>query len=287
MAYFLNPIEELIGLQDEIQTAKVANTRLNQILTAPEEQSGKVTLSTSSSDPLSVSLKSVSFEYKYGNPVLQNINLSLNPRESMTIVGLSGSGKSTLAKLLIGFYHPTQGDILVGSTPTTSINHSSLRSHVNYIPQSPYIFSGSVADNIALGVPGETNLDLAVEAAKIAEIHNDIEKLPNGYQTQISSEYGLSGGQMQRIAIARAIFSNRPIMIFDESTSNLDVLTEERVLNNILNIPNKTIIFIAHRLSVAKKTDRVLVMKNGTIIENGTHYSLMESGAYYAHLWGK
>lgn len=285
MGYFLGPIEELIGLQDEIQTAKVANTRLNQILSAPEEQSGTTSLPVDGTAPLSIDLKSVSFEYKYGNPVLSDINLTIDPGESMTIVGLSGSGKSTLAKLLVGFHSPTEGSINIGGNPLNSIDHSSLRSHISYVPQSPYIFSGSVLSNITLGSASNVSLDKVMEAAKMAEIHQDILALPNGYETQISSEYGLSGGQMQRIAIARAIFSDRSVLIFDESTSNLDVLTEEKVLDNLLKLHNKTIIFIAHRLSVAQKTDRIMVMKNGHIVESGEHSELLHTGKYYKQLW--
>lgn len=283
MGYFLGPIEAIINLQNDLQDAKVANKRLNQVLLAPSETKAENTVTLKDKGSINqIEFSNVSFEYKYGQSILKNINLKVNRNESIAIVGFSGSGKTTLAKLLVNFYKPTTGKVLVNGQDISMVNQKDLRNYITYLPQSPYVFSGSVVENIALGTRETPDMETIVRAAKIAEIHNDIEKLPNGYMTNLSEDSGLSGGQMQRIAIARAIVSDAPIMIFDESTSNLDLLTEKRILNNLMSLKNKTLIFIAHRLEVARKADRVVVMNAGKVIENGTHTSLLKKhGDYY------
>ncbi|WP_316242734.1 ABC transporter ATP-binding protein [Lactiplantibacillus plantarum] len=209
------------------------------------------------------------------------MNLTIPLGTSTAIIGLSGSGKSTLAKLLIGFYKPTRGEIRLQSK-TKSINLKNYQQQIVYLPQKPYIFSGTIRDNITLG-RFKCIEDAQVEhVAKLAQIHEDIKKLPDGYNTKLSGNDILSGGQQQRIAIARALLSDATILIFDEATSNLDVKTEKSVIDNILQVQNKTIIFIAHRLYIAKKVDQILVMNKGKIIENGTHTQLLkQKGQYY------
>lgn len=285
MAYFLDPIEEIINLQDEIQTAKVANIRINQVLSSPVEDTVNVPVFKGNAMNNIIDIHNVNFEYKYGRPVLRNINLKMNTGESLTIVGLSGSGKSTLAKLLVGFYYPNDGEVLVSGVNTRQQNSRALRSFINYVPQTPYIFSGTVAENIMFGNRAEKSHDMMIEAAKLAEIHDVICELPNGYDTKLSEDSGLSGGQLQRISIARALASQTSVLIFDESTSSLDLLTEKKVLDNIMTMKDKTIIFIAHRLEIAKKTTKIAVMKNGEIVESGTHDELLSNKKYYAQLW--
>jgi len=282
LSYFFNPIEEIIGLQDELQTANIANTRLNQIIQAPREITDD-NCETKSVLRVNTNLKiqHVSFEYKYGQEVLHDINLTLNIGESVAIVGLSGSGKTSLVKLLVNFYQPTRGIIRLDNIDINHISTSKLRNTFNYLPQSPYIFSGTIAENISLGKDNATMEEIR-HAAKLAEIDSEVCKLPEQYNTYLSEDSGLSGGQLQRIAIARTLLNDSPILIFDESTSNLDLMTEKQVLNNILQLPNKTLIFIAHRLEVAKSVDKIWLMKNGQIVEKGTHNSLVEKkGIYY------
>lgn len=285
MGYFLHPIEEIIDLQDEIQTAKTANTRINQIIFSPIEKPRPKSV-TESAGKYCIQFHDASFEYKYGQPTICNIDLSIPNNSSLAIVGLSGSGKSTLAKLLVNFYYPTSGSILINGKDSHTLDSKSLREYINYVPQTPYIFSGSIADNILLGV-NDTGVsrEAMITAAKLAEVHNDIVKLPNGYDTQLSGDNSLSGGQLQRIAIARSLVCKSKIIIFDESTSNLDLLTEKKVLDNILSIKNKTFIFIAHRLSIAKKVNQVIVMSAGKIIEEGSHEELMRLKKNYYQLW--
>ncbi|WP_436671916.1 peptide cleavage/export ABC transporter [Lactiplantibacillus plantarum] len=283
LTYFILPLEEIVNLQSNIQTAKIANMRLNQILNIPKEE----TLHTITSKellefkPSQIIMENIQFEYKYGQPVLNHLNLTIPLGTSTAIIGLSGSGKSTLAKLLIGFYKPTRGEIRLQSK-TKSINLKNYQQQIVYLPQKPYIFSGTIRDNITLG-RFKCIEDAQVEhVAKLAQIHEDIKKSPDGYNTKLSGNDILSGGQQQRIAIARALLSDATILIFDEATSNLDVKTEKSVIDNILQVQNKTIIFIAHRLYIAKKVDQILVMNKGKIIENGTHTQLLkQKGQYY------
>lgn len=287
LGYLMSPIEEIIGLQSGLQTAKIANKRLNQVLLAPGERSDEVDTAAITDEGVEkIDFKNVNFEYKYGQPVLKNINLEIKKGEKIAIVGLSGSGKTTLAKMLVGFYQADEGQIEVNGVDIKSINKKILRKRIAYLPQTPYIFSGSVLDNILLGsAEGNTSISDVVSAAKLAGIHRDIEELPDGYSTNLSEDSGLSGGQMQRIAMARTLLTGASAMIFDESTSNLDVLTEKSIIDKLIKLPEQTIIFIAHRLEVAKKADRIIVMDHGKIVEMGTHTELMKNKGSYYSLW--
>lgn len=284
MSYYLEPIQEIISLQSEIQSASTANERINQIITTKPEKLGKIQqdlLLTPEID-YSINFKNISFEYKYGQEVLHNINLSIKSHRSSAIIGLSGSGKTTLVKLLIGFYSPSHGVIEVNNHNISDFTKKTLRTNIKYLPQKPNIFNGTIAENISFGNTN-TSLQEIIKAAKIAEIHSDITQLPMGYDTQLSEDSGLSGGQLQRISIARIVLSKAPILILDESTSNLDLETEKKVLKN-LNETNSTIIYIAHRLQVAKQADDIIVMKKGTVVENDTPTKLLEKKGAYYHL---
>lgn len=284
-AYFLNPIEELLGLQNQLQTAKVANARMNQVLFAKSEVScGKKTLMLQENSVLR--MNNVSFEYKYGQKVVNNLSFSIEVGQPTAIVGLSGSGKTTIAKLLSGFYRPGQGSVTIDECDLSEFSKESRSSNIIYLPQTPYIFSGSILDNILLGTSSAENPEkTASDAAKMAEIDADISKLPDAYDTVLSENSGLSGGQLQRIAIARAIACSASVIIMDESTSNLDILTETRIFNNLMSLHNKTLIFIVHRLEIAKKLDNIILIKQGQVIERGSHKELMDrQGAYY-RLW--
>lgn len=290
MGYLLDPIEEIINLQSSLQSAKVANTRLNQILLLPTEISSHenvVLHKAAVESSMVLTLSGVSFEYKYGQKVLRNIDLSIKRHESVAIIGFSGSGKTSLAKLLVGFYRPTVGKVIINGVDASGLNPQQMRNYVTYLPQTPHIFSGSILENITLGLTHQVDMQQVIKAAKVAEIHDDIQELPDGYFTQLSEDSGLSGGQMQRIGIARAVISDTPIIIFDESTSNLDVLTERQVLNNILELQNKTLIFIAHRLEIAKVVDKVIVMDNGAITEIGSHSELLKKRGSYFQLFDR
>ena len=204
----------------------------------------------------------------------------------MAIVGLSGSGKSTLAKLLVGFYLPTQGQIEFNQHKTTEINLCDIRQYVHYLPQSPQLFSGTIKDNLLMGLDREVSAEEIDNACKLALIYNDIQEMPLKYETKLDEEAtALSGGQKQRLTIARALLTSARVLIFDESTSSLDPITEKRIVENLLEIEDRTMIFIAHRLSIAKKVNKVVVMRDGKIIEQGTHQELLNHHQEYYNLW--
>ena len=167
------------------------------------------------------------------------------------------------------------------------INKKALRNYINYLPQQTYIFSSSILENLTLGVHQQISQEDILRACEIAEIRKDIEEMPLGFQTELSDGAGLSGGQKQRIALARALLTKAPVLILDEATSGLDILTEKKVIDNLLAMTDKTIIFVAHRLSISERTDRIIVLEQGKIVETGSHQELMAEGGFYHHLFSK
>ncbi|MEY8736512.1 peptide cleavage/export ABC transporter [Lactobacillus sp. AN1001] len=282
--YFTSSLQNIINLQPKLKSAKVANNRLNDILLIKNEnrQQSKDILQK---PHLNRELKfnNVSYKYGYEDFILNDITFSILPNEKITLIGLSGSGKSTLAKLLVNFFKPTSGEITLDGQDIQNFKKSTIRNFINYIPQTPYIFSGTILDNLKLGNSSNITLENIYKACEITMIKNDIEKMPLQYQTFIDEEGStLSGGQKQRIIIARAILSPAKILIFDESTSGLDTITETKLINNLLKFTDKTIIFITHRLSIAKNTDKIFVLNNGFIVEQGSHDELLsKKGIYY------
>ncbi len=162
-----------------------------------------------------------------------------------------------------------------------------MRQYINYLPQQAYIFSGTIFENLTLGAKEGISQADVLKACEIAEIRSDIEQMPMGYQTELSDGAGLSGGQKQRVALARALLTKSPVLILDEATSSLDVLTEKKIMDNLLQMADKTVIFVAHRLSISQQTDRVIVMDKGKIIEEGTHSELIAANGFYHHLFNK
>ena len=230
-------------------------------------------------------MSEISYQYGFGRKVLSEVQLSIKENEKLTIVGMSGSGKSTLVKLLVNFFHPTSGTITLGGIDLQQFDKHQLRRLVNYLPQQPYIFTGSIMENLLLGTNGNTSQEEIVKAVELAEIRADIEQMQLGYQTELSSDASsLSGGQKQRIALARALLSPAKILILDEATSNLDMITEKKILKNLLAL-DKTIIFIAHRLSVAEMSHRIIVIEQGKVIESGSHSELLAQNGFYAQLY--
>jgi ATP-binding cassette subfamily B protein len=234
-------------------------------------------------------LKDVSFTYKDGSNVFQNLNLHIKPGEKIGIVGHSGAGKSTLIALLLKNFKAMQGDIIIDGQSIYDTSADSLRAQVSLIPQDIMLFHRSIGENIAYAKADATPEEIE-NAAKMANIHDFIDSLPEKYAT-IVGERGikLSGGQRQRIAIARAILKNAPILILDEATSSLDSQTEQEIQNSInimLDSQNITIIAIAHRLSTIKHMDRIIVMEGGEVVEEGTFAELLakEEGKFKA-LW--
>lgn len=277
LSYFFSPLENIINLQPKLQEGKIAYDRIKDIF---EEKIETDDSKKQNLTPGDIILKNISYSYGYGKEVLKNINLVVNNNSIITITGESGSGKSTLAKMLVGFYEPTNGDIYISNTNIKDVNTKKLRNHVTYLPQQPYIFTGTILENLLLA---NDNINMK-EISKIIEfvgLTNDIENMPLGYNTRISSDgSGLSGGQKQRLALARALLKDFNVLILDEATSNLDLSTESYILDNLTSLKNKTIIFISHGQASAIKSDKVFVMKEGEIIDSGTFNELKNRGYY-------
>ena len=282
--YFTNPLENIINLQSKLQTAQVANNRLNEVYLVNsefEEQKMVEDLSMVQGD---MTFKKVHYKYDYGQDILSDINLTIKHGSKIAFVGVSGSGKSTLAKMMVNFYNPSQGEIRLGDMNLNQIDKKSLRQHINYLPQQPYVFNGTILENLLLGAKEGTTREDIMRAVELAEIREDIERMPLNYQTELTSDgTGISGGQRQRIALARALLTDAPILILDEATSSLDILTEKRIVDNLMNL-DKTLIFIAHRLTIAERTEKVVVLDRGKIVEEGKHADLLAQNGFYAHL---
>ncbi|VGQ80966.1 peptide cleavage/export ABC transporter ComA [Streptococcus pyogenes] len=284
LAYFTNPLENLINLQTKLQTAKVANNRLNEVYLVKSEFEEIKTVNDLSNFKGHLSFKNVTYRYGYGKDVLTDIDLSIKPGSKVSFVGISGSGKTTLAKMLVNFFSPTKGEILLDDVNLEDIDKESLRRYINYLPQQPYVFNGTILDNLLLGAKEGTTQEDILKAVRIAEIKSDIEAMPLNYQTELTSDgSGISGGQRQRIALARALLTGSPILILDEATSSLDVLTEKKIIDNLMAL-DKTLIFIAHRLTISERTEHIVVLDKGNIIEEGNHTELLAKQGFYAHL---
>ena len=287
LSYFTNSLESIINLQTKLQSAKVANKRLNEVYLVESEFKTKQTLTEKGFLAGDITFHNVSYKYGFGRDTLSDINLTIKTGDKVSLVGISGSGKTTLAKMMVHFYEPYKGQIRLNGNDLKMIDKKTLRQYINYLPQQAYIFSGSILENLTLGTNQIFSQKEIIRACEIAEIRSDIEQMPMGYQTELSDGAGLSGGQKQRIALARALLTKSPILILDEATSGLDVLTEKKVIDNLMGLKDKTIIFVAHRLSISKRTNQVIVLDKGQIIETGSHAELMERQGFYHHLFNK
>ena len=280
---FLVPLTSLVSNGQRLQLVGAHLERLTDVLAAEPEQK----LYGVKAAPLltgRIELKHVSFRYDPNAPlVLRDISLTIEPGQKIALVGRSGSGKSTLAKLLLGLYLPTTGEILYDDISLQNLNWRSLRSQFGVVLQEPFLFSGSIRQNIMVNNPS-ISLEQVIQAAKVAEIHENIVQLPMGYETRIAEGgSGLSGGQRQRLAISRALVHQPAILLLDEATSHLDVITEDLVEQNLSSL-GCTRIAIAHRLSTIRNADIIFVVDGGEIVERGTHEQLVATEGYYASL---
>ncbi|HFH1491066.1 TPA: peptide cleavage/export ABC transporter [Streptococcus pneumoniae] len=286
-SYFTTPMENIINLQTKLQSAKVANNRLNEVYLVESEfqvQENPVHSHFLMGD---IEFDDLSYKYGFGRDTLTDINLTIKQGDKVSLVGVSGSGKTTLAKMIVNFFKPYKGHISINHQDIKNIDKKVLRRHINYLPQQAYIFNGSILENLTLGGNHMISQEDILKAYELAEIRQDIERMPMGYQTQLSDGAGLSGGQKQRIALARALLTKFPVLILDEATSGLDVLTEKKVIDNLISLTDKTILFVAHCLSIAERTNRVIVLDQGKIIEVGSHQELMQAQGFYHHLFNK
>lgn len=256
-----------------------------QIKPEHEETSQGAPLDTANT---SISFKNVTFSYFPDRPTLTNISFEVPMGKTVAIVGPSGSGKSTIAKLLLGLYEPSLGAIMVGDTRVSHTIIGSLRKAIGYVPQNPVLFNDSIAHNIAYGKPN-ASFDEITYAAKLAQIDATINLLPLQYETRLG-ELGLniSGGERQRIALARALLKNPAIFVFDEATSSLDSTTEQTFMHNLHTLcEGKTTLIIAHRLSTIMHADTIVVIDHGRVKEQGSHEELLALNKLYAQLWYK
>jgi ATP-binding cassette, subfamily B, bacterial len=280
-AGFLEPLATLIQTGLQMQLLRSYMERINDVLDAPREQEGQ-TVATAPRLTGHIQADGVSFAYggPLAPPVVKDVSLEVQPGRLLGIVGRSGSGKSTLAHLLLGIYPPTSGRILFDGRDLAELELTSLRRQIGIVTQRPYLFGATIRQNIALSNPGMPH-QAVVEAAKLACIHDEIVAMPMGYETRlVDGGASLSGGQQQRIALARALAHRPTILLLDEATSDLDGVTERMVHRN-LSALGCTRIVIAHRLSTIVDADRILVMEDGRIVQQGTHEELMVlPGAY-------
>lgn len=280
-----SPIEQLISFFNAMQDAKISLERLSEIHLRDDE--GKLEDNLVADIPSDADLNVENLSFRYEGPdselVLNNVNIKIPVGKQTAIVGTSGSGKTTLVKLLLGFYPPSSGEILLGQNniDTYSIRH--WREECGVVMQDGFIFSDTIAHNIAPGVESIDKQQL-IKAAKIANIYEFITSLPLGFNTKIGGEgHGLSQGQKQRILIARSVYKNPKYIFFDEATNSLDASNERMILENLQEFfKGRTAVVVAHRLSTVKNADQIIVLEKGNVVEVGTHKELTaKMGAYY------
>ncbi|PNZ71600.1 peptide cleavage/export ABC transporter [Macrococcoides caseolyticum] len=284
--YFLGPIERMIDAQPIIQSAIVASRRIVEIMDLDIEDTENAISEFSFNNQIKIN--NLYFNYGHREDLLKDINITINKNSFVALVGESGSGKSTLAKLLVNYYQAKQGDIQIDQKNILSINNSSLRKSIGYVSQKNFFFSGSIIENLLLGNESNITMDDITSACKNAEIHEFIEQLPQGYHTTLEANGdNLSGGQLQRLALARLYIKNPEVFILDEVTSALDSTTENQIINNLYNISrkDKTVVIISHKLSTIEKADIIYCMKNGKIVEQGNHRQLLSNRSEYYTLW--
>jgi ATP-binding cassette subfamily B protein len=283
---FAGPINEFANIFSELQSALSAAERVFGVIDQAPEPADKpdaVSLDTRGQ----VTLENVEFGYVQGKQILHGLSVKVEPGQTVAIVGPTGAGKTTIINLLMRFYDIDAGEIRFDGIPITDATRDSLRRSFTMVLQDTWLFGGSVRDNIAYGRQDATDEEI-VEAAKKAKIHHFIMSLPQGYATHLADGgVNLSKGQRQLITIARAMLSHAPMLILDEATSNVDSRTEHQIQDAMMELMRgKTCFVIAHRLSTVQHADKILVLKDGNIIESGTHEQLLCAKGFYASLYG-
>ena len=284
--YFMDPIGNLVSLQLSIQEANISMKRLSEIMDYEREQQSERQYQEITQIDGDIKLNHVTFGYGNRKPALDDVSFTIEKGQKVALVGASGSGKSTIAKLLLKYYEPQSGDITIDGMDISEYRNDDIRRAVSYVPQNIELFSKSIYDNIRVTRQSAT-LDEVREAAKAADAHEFIKRLPMQYYTYLEEAgNGLSGGEKQRIALARAFLKENQFYIMDESTSNLDFATENIIFDMIYNkFRKKTMLIIAHRLATVKNCDKIIVMDKGKIVEQGTHKKLLEKKGQYYRLW--
>jgi len=279
------PVNQIISFFRMSQDAKMSLDRLAEVHDMDNEEHEPEMKVRKLPDKKDLFVNNVSFQYEGPNSpyALKDVDLFIEENKTTAIVGTSGSGKTTLLKLMLGFYQPVAGEILIGDTRLSNLSLKIWREKTGAVMQDGFLFPESIASNIAPGID-EIDEERLIKASEIANIKGFIESLPLSYNTKIGANgHGLSEGQMQRLLIARVVYKNPEIIIFDEATNSLDANNEKAIVENLAAFfRGKTVIIVAHRLSTVRNADKIVVMDNGRIVESGTHDSLIENnGAYY------
>ena len=282
------PLRALGFTIGDIQRSLAAASRLFEVIdSAPAEVDppDAVELKNSKGE---IEFRDVHLTYHTGKTVLKGLNLKIKPGERILITGPPGSGKSTLLKLIARFYEPDRGQVLIDGVDVGKIKTSNLRKTVAYVPQEPFIFNRSLRENIALAKP-DASMEEIIRAAKIAKIHDFIASLPEGYETVVGEKgVTLSGGQRQRIVLARALLLEPKILLLDDPVSNLDAETEEKLVGDLKDIlEGKTALIVSQRLSMVKLADRVIVMVDGRVVEDGSPEELAKKGGLFIEMLGR
>lgn len=283
---FMKPILRLMVLTEMYQRGMAGFQRFNEMMAMPIEICDAPNAKAEGKISGRITFENVNFSYANGRPILKNFSLDINPGQKIAFVGATGAGKTTLASLLLRFYEPDSGRILLDGIDIKNYTQKFLRNNVGLVQQDVYLFSDSVNFNIAYGRMNAGEQEI-INAAKFAAADEFICKLPEGYATKIGERgVKLSGGQKQRLAIARAFLKNPPVMVFDEATSALDTKTERIVQKSLEYLAkNRTTLIIAHRLSTIINADKIVVLDNGEVAEIGTHKELLARNGLYKHLY--
>jgi len=280
------PVTRLGSVFDEFERAKASARRIFGLMDTPNQIPNPENPIQIEQINGKIELQNIHFHYDNEVPIINNLNLNIEAGSTIGIAGTTGSGKTTLIKLLLRLYDTVEGKILIDNHDIKTWDLTTLRRNISLVSQDVYLFHGTIGENIAYGFENCT-IEEIENAAKQAELHEFVSSLPQGYHT-IVGEKGikLSGGQRQRLSIARAILKNAPILILDEATSAVDTETERAIQHSLNKLTQgKTALIIAHRLSTLRHSDKIIVLKNGSIAESGTHDELLKETGIYADLW--
>ena len=283
---YTKPFNEISGVVTELQNALTCAARVFELMEEEPEVSELPEAKVLQNAQGEVSLKHVDFSYRQDVKLIENLNLDVKPGQRIAIVGPTGCGKSTVINLLMRFYDVDEGSISVDNIDIREMTRRSLRENYGMVLQETWLKNGTIRENIVYGKPDATEKEM-IQASKEAYAHSFIKRLPKGYDTVISEDGGnLSQGQKQLLCIARVMLCLPPMLILDEATSSIDTRTEIRIQKAFAKMmEGRTSFIVAHRLSTIKEADRILVMKDGKIIEQGTHDTLLEKNGFYAQLY--
>lgn len=285
LMYFLDSVRRLMDIQPHIRSAKVAGERIGEILAIEKEEKETDWKCEEENLKKNILFKNVSFEYEKEKQVLKNVSFEILQGQRVAFVGTSGSGKTSIAKLLVQFHEPDKGQVLIGSINIKDMRRKELREKVIYVPQETNLFAGTIYENLVFGTRGVTMKEVA-DVVRSVGLSDYIDDLPLRYNTLIEENgNNMSGGQKQKLAIARALIKKPEVIILDEATSNLDAISEKQIINLFMkNLHNCTVIFIAHRINAITQCDNIFVMDSGRIVERGKHMELMAKNGLYSSL---